>query len=121
MTSPTSSQFIPILLNLAAAILSAFGQYFYKLGSAKLGITPIYKNYHIASGIFIFTLVMVLFLASFKLGGRLSVTYPVYMTTMVWGVLIGVYLGKEPWGWGQSAGALFVLVGVSMICIFTNN
>ncbi len=110
-----SSQLIPILLNLFAAFVSAFGQYLYKIGSTKLGIEPIYKNYHIFFGIFLFTVVMVIFLTAFKLGGRLSVTYPIYATTFVWGSLLGIYLDKEPWSVGQAVGIFFILVGIGLV------
>lgn len=111
----SSSQFLPIALNLVAAFVSAFGQYLYKTGSAKLGVEPIYKNYHIFSGIILFTVVMVLFLAAFKLGGRLSVTYPVYASTFVWGTFLGVYFDKEPWSYGQAWGVFFILIGISLV------
>jgi len=110
-----NSQLIPILLNIIAAFVSAFGQYLYKIGSAKLGVEPIYKNYHIFSGILLFTAVMVLFLAAFKMGGRLSVTYPIYASTFLWGTLIGVYFDKEPWSYGQAAGVFFILIGIGLV------
>jgi len=110
-----NSQLIPIALNVLAAFVSAFGQYLYKIGSTKLGVEPIYKNYHIFAGIILFTVVMVLFLTSFKLGGRLSVTYPVYASTFLWGALIGVYLDKEPWSFGQASGVFFILVGIGLV------
>ncbi len=110
-----STQFWPIVLNLLAAFISAFGQYLYKIGSAKLGNEPIYKNYHIFSGIFLFTIVMVLFLGAFKLGGRLSVTYPSYARSFVWGTLLGIYFDKEPWNYGQAWGVFFILIGISLI------
>lgn len=110
-----SSQLVPILLNLLAAFVSAFGQYLYKTGSDKLGVEPIYKNYHIFAGILLFTVVMVLFLTAFKLGGRLSVTYPIYASTFVWGAFLGIYFDKEPWNYGQAWGVFFILIGISLI------
>jgi multidrug transporter EmrE-like cation transporter len=114
-----NSQLIPILLNLFAAFVSAFGQYLYKIGSAKLGNEPIYKNFHIFGGILLFTVVMVLFLAAFKLGGRLSVTYPIYASTFIWGALIGIVWDKEPWSYGQAWGVFFVLVGIACVAAFS--
>lgn len=114
-----SSQLLPILLNILAAFVSAFGQYLYKIGSAKLGVEPIYKNYHIFAGILLFTVVMVIFLTAFKLGGRLSVTYPIYATTFVWGSLLGIYLDKEPWSFGQAVGILFILFGIGLVAVLS--
>ena len=111
----TSSQTLPILINVLAAFISAFGQYLYKTGSAKLGIEPIYKNFHIFGGIFLFTVVMVMFLTAFKLGGRLSTTYPVYASTFVWGTILGIYLDKEPWSMGQACGIFLILIGITCV------
>lgn len=115
----SSSQLIPILLNIVAAFLSAFGQYLYKLGSARLGLEPIYKNYHIFIGIGFYTLVMVLFLASFKMGGRLSVTYPIFASTFMWGTIIGIYADKEPWSMGQAFGIFLILLGISFVALLS--
>jgi drug/metabolite transporter (DMT)-like permease len=112
------NQTLPIILNLIAALFGAGGQYLYKLGAGKLGQVPIYKNWEIAVGALLFTGVMGLFIAAFKLGGRLSVTYPVYATTFVWGLLIGGLIEKEPISSGQIAGVGLILAGVALIGIF---
>lgn len=112
-----TSQLIPIFLNVIAAFVSAFGQYLYQIGAKRIGIDPIYKLWPIFGGIFLFTLVAILFLWSFKLGGRLSVTYPVYASTFIWGTLIGIYLSHEPWSWGQVLGTLIVILGIATIAV----
>ncbi|MBU6374623.1 MAG: hypothetical protein KGQ59_01390, partial [Bdellovibrionales bacterium] len=89
-------QVIPILLNLIAAVFGAAGQYFYKKGADKLGRMPLYQNWEIPLGALLFVGVMGLFIFSFKLGGRLSVTYPMYATTFVWGALMSAFALKEP-------------------------
>lgn len=111
-------QVYPILLNLLAAFIGAIGQYCYKLGSQKLKEIPIYQNWQILLGVFFFSLVMVLFIWSFKLGGKISVTFPVYATTFIWGTMLGVFFDKEPFNCIQGVGVVCVFVGISIIAAF---
>lgn len=113
MTS--SSQLIPILLNLLAAIFGAAGQYFYKTGARQFGTVELYRNWPIFLGIFLFCLVMVLFVSAFKLGGRLSVVYPAYATTFIWATLIAVYVENEVVNLPQLSGILVILLGVALV------
>jgi drug/metabolite transporter (DMT)-like permease len=110
-----TSQTLPIILNLIAAVLGAIGQWLYKIGGKQLGLGPILKNWQLFTGMALFCVVMVLFVYAFKLGGRLSVVYPVYATTFVWGMLIAVNLDHEPWAWTQVMGVGLVVLGVSVI------
>jgi drug/metabolite transporter (DMT)-like permease len=112
------SQTYPILLNLLAAIIGALGQYCYKLGSQKLKDVPIYENWQIMLGVFLFSFVMILFIWSFKIGGRISVTFPFYATTFIWGTLLGIFLDKEAFNWIQGIGIVCVVVGISIIAAF---
>ncbi len=114
------SQTLPIILNLIAAVVGALGQYCYKLGSQRLKVVPLYENWQIFLGVFFFSLVMILFIVSFKLGGKISVTFPFYATTFLWGTLLGVFLEKESFNWIQGAGVGFVIIGITMIAGFTN-
>lgn len=110
-----ASQTLPILLNLAAAIIGATGQWLYKIGGKQLGTIPLMKNWQLFVGVILFCMVMVLFVTAFKLGGKLSVVYPVYATTFVWGMLIAVNFDHEPWAWSQVAGISLIVAGVSVI------
>lgn len=113
------SQTWPIILNLFAAIFGSFGQYCYKIGSQKLKLVPLYQNWQLLLGMILFSLVMVLFVWSFKIGGRISVTFPVYATTFLWGTILGVWLDKEPFNLIQGLGVLLVIGGVSLIAVFS--
>ena len=113
--SETSSQLVPILLNLVAAVLGASGQYLYKMGAGRLSTIPLYRNWPIFVGMFLFCVVMVLFVVAFRLGGRMSVVYPIYATTFVWGTLIAIQFDHEPYSWVQLAGVGVILAGVAMI------
>lgn len=111
------TQIVPMLLNLVAAFIGAFGQYFYKIGSGRLGTIPLYKNWPIFVGMFLFTAVMFLFVVAFKMGGRMSVVYPVYATTFIWGTLIAVVINREPYSIMQLVGVGVVVLGVMIVAI----
>jgi len=110
-----SNQTWPIVLNFVASILGAFGQWLYKVGAKDLKEIPIYKNIPFLGGMFCFCLVMALFMVAFRLGGRISVTFPVYALTFVWGTIIGVMVDKEPFNQLQALGVGLVFVGVAMV------
>jgi multidrug transporter EmrE-like cation transporter len=112
-----SNQMIPIFLNLLAAVAGAFGQYFYKLGGTQMDVIPLYRNFYLFFGIILFCLVMVLFVAAFRLGGRMSIVYPVYATTFIWGTLIAVMIGKESWSIMQLFGVATIVAGVIIIAM----
>ncbi len=109
------SQTVPILLYFLAGICGAGGQWLYKQGAERLGQVAIYQNWQLFAGVGAFCLVMVCFVASFKLGGRLSVVYPMYASTFIWGALIGVWIEKEPWSWMQVGGVATIVLGCILI------
>lgn len=109
------SQKIPILWNLVAAMLGALGQWMYKKGSLRLSDSPLWMNYQILLGILLFCGVMVCFVFGYKAGGRISVVYPFYATTFIWGSLIGVFLEKEPFHWSLFMGTIVLLIGLVMM------
>jgi multidrug transporter EmrE-like cation transporter len=104
-----ADQKLPILLNLIAALLGALGQYFYKTGAQKSQMGSI------AIGVVLFVGVMALFVLAYRFGGKISVVYPFYATTFVWGALIGVFLEKEPWSNWNLAGLALILGGLTLI------
>lgn len=110
-------QLIPILLNLFAAILGAFGQYFYKKGGQILALEGRFFNFPTVIGILLFCGVMALFVVGYKLGGKISVVYPFYATTFIWGSLIGVLLEKENYNMLSVAGLILVVLGVSLVAV----
>ena len=108
MPNPVISQKIPILLNILAAVLGALGQYFYKIGAQKSSL------WAIAAGVLMFIGVMGLFVLAYKWGGRISVVYPFYATTFIWGTLIGIWLEKEPWSPWYLVGLIMILGGLAV-------
>jgi len=110
-----SNQTLPIILNFLASLLGAVGQWLYKLGAKDLKEIPLYKNLPFLGGMFSFLIVMALFMVAFRLGGRISVTFPVYALTFVWGTMIGVFVDKEPFNSMQALGVGLVFVGVAIV------
>lgn len=104
-----ATQKIPILLNLLAALLGAFGQYFYKNGAQKSDFVAV------GIGVLLFIGVMGLFVVAYRLGGRISVVYPFYATTFLWGAWIGSYLEQEPWSNWNYLGLCLILAGLGVI------
>jgi uncharacterized membrane protein len=89
---------ISIVYFLIASILGALGQYLYKAGADTSGksIKSYLLNYKLLAGVACYIGVMVLFVAAFKKGGELSVLYPIYATTFIWGALIAMLAFGTP-------------------------
>ena len=113
------SQLKPVLLNLVAAFLGAFGQYLYKSGAKKLHLSSLPINWEIAVGMLFFVGVMGLFITAFKMGGNISVTYPVYSLTFIIGILLGVFLDKEPWHYMQLVGTFIIVAGIMLVVFYS--
>lgn len=109
------SQLIPVLLNIAAGVLGALGQYAYKKGGLQLGVVPLFKNHNLLIGIALFCVVMVLFVFGYKLGGRISVVYPFYATTFIWAALIGYFWDGEAMNMGIITGTVLIILGLAVI------
>jgi drug/metabolite transporter (DMT)-like permease len=110
-----NDQKIPILLNCVAAFLGALGQYFYKKGSAQMAERLF--NLPLLLGVLLFCGVMVLFVIAYKLGGKISIVYPFYATTFIWGTLIGVLWEKETVRLPYYLGLGLVLAGLTVIAM----
>ncbi|MBO9667984.1 MAG: hypothetical protein J7501_14370 [Bdellovibrio sp.] len=112
-------QTIPIILNLIAAFFGAVGQYFYKSGALKMKDIPLYQNWSIFLGIISFCVVMVLFVIGYKLGGRVSVVFPVYATTFLWGTFLEMAIERQNLPLPQWIGIGLVVIGISIIAMFS--
>lgn len=115
------SQKVPILLNCVAAVAGALGQYLYKKGGEKIAQAGSALNLYVISGVFMFCIVMALFVVSYKMGGRISVVYPFYATTFLWGTLIGIGFDGEPWHPALGVGIALVLAGTAVIAWFSGS
>ena len=111
------SQLKPVLLNLLAAFVGAIGQYLYKVGAKKIS-SESYINWEIVIGAILFCAVMVLFIWAYKIGGNISVTYPVYSLTFLFGMGLGIVVDKELWNVTQFIGAGMIIAGIFVVVQF---
>ena len=109
------SQIFPILIFILASIAGAFGQFMYKIGSDRMTLVPVYKNFHLFTGCALFCMVMVLFVIGYRLGGKISIVYPFYGFTFVWGAIIANRFLGESLNMFQWAGIGLVSLGVFCI------
>ena len=88
---------LSVILFLIAALLGAIGQYLYKTGAEmSTGTITSYLNIRLFGGVFCYIAVMALFVAAFKIGGSLTILYPVYATTFIWAALIAMVVYGTP-------------------------
>jgi multidrug transporter EmrE-like cation transporter len=94
MQTPITS----ILMFIAAALLGATGQFLYKAGADRTtqALSSYLLNPLLLCGVVCYIGVMVLFVAAFKRGGSMSVLYPIYASTFIWGALIARIAFAEP-------------------------
>lgn len=113
MTTPA----ISIILFLIASVFGALGQFLYKSGAQSVtgGFLQYLMNWKIISGIICYVTVMLLFVVAYKRGGALSVLYPVYATTFVWGALIAMIVYQEPIKLINIGGMAFLFLGMYLM------
>ena len=108
---------ISVVLFLVASLFGALGQYLYKSGAeaVKGGFVQYLTNWRILSGVMCYILVMLLFVVAYKKGGAMSVLYPIYATTFVWGALIAMIVYGEPIKLINIGGMAFLFLGMYMM------
>lgn len=111
--TPASS----IALFAAAALLGAAGQFLYKSGAdrATAGVASYVLNPRILGGVACYIAVMALFVAAFKIGGRLTVLYPIYASTFVWAAVIAWWAYGTPIKPVNVAGWLALIAGMYLM------
>jgi multidrug transporter EmrE-like cation transporter len=107
----------PIVLFLIAALLGALGQYFYKTSaeSGNGGFLTWFSNYRFVTGVVCYIAIMFLFVWAFRIGGALTVLYPVYATTFIWSLIIGVVFLKEILTFFKIIGVGLIILGIILI------
>jgi len=112
-TLSTQTPLISILLFALAAIFGAAGQFLYKSGAESAsGSVLSYINLRILGGVFCYVAVMVLFVAAFRRGGRLTVLYPVYASTFIWASIIALLAYGQPIKPANVLGMLLLVLGM---------
>ena len=89
---------VSVAMFLGAALLGALGAYLYKSGAqaASGSWTSYLSNPRILGGLACYASVMVLFVVAFRVGGALTVLYPVYASTFIFGAIIAWYAYGTP-------------------------
>lgn len=109
--------FLSVVMFVSAAILGALGAYLYKSG-AQSAAGPWFSyllNPRILGGLFCYAAVMVLFVAAFRIGGALTVLYPVYASTFIFGALIAWYAYGTPIRLPNVLGMILLVAGMYLM------
>ena len=110
------TQIWAMALVLLAAILGAFGQLNFKLGSDKFSIKikELFRNRYLLIGVVLYGISAVMFIVSLK-GGELSVLYPLVATSYIWTILLAKKVLKEEINAYKLAGVSMIVLGVIFI------
>jgi hypothetical protein len=102
---------------LLAAFLGAAGQHLYRAGAnASDGTLNGYVlNPKLFFGLLCYAAVMALFVAGFRLGGRITVLYPLYATTFIWAALISHTAQGTPLTPLNLAGMVLLMLSIGMV------
>jgi multidrug transporter EmrE-like cation transporter len=100
-----------------ASVLGATGSYLYKSGAdAANGTMAGYLlSPRILSGVGCYGAVMVLFVAAYRRGGALSVLYPVYASTFIFGALIARWAYGTPIRFPNVVGMMLLVLGMYLM------
>lgn len=103
-------------LVLIAAILGAFGQLNFKLGSDNLSlkIRDLLRNRYLFIGVILYGISTVMFIVSLK-GGELSVLYPLVATSYIWTTLLAKKVLNEKINVYKWSGVVMIIVSVIFI------
>jgi multidrug transporter EmrE-like cation transporter len=108
-----------IVMFIVAALFGAVGQYLYKTGAERAagGIVSYLLNVPLMAGVVCYLVVMVLFVAAFKAGGSMSVLYPIYASTFIWGAIIARVAFQEPIHAVNISGMVVLIVGMYLMVL----
>ena len=93
------------------------GQLLYKSGAESAGasIGSYLLNPRLLGGVVCYVAVMVLFVAAFKRGGALSVLYPLYASTFIWGAILALVAYGTPIKTVNVAGMALLVLGMYLM------
>ncbi len=102
---------------LAAAALGSLGSYLYKSGAdaASGTILSLATQWRILAGVGCYGAVMVLFVGAFRIGGALTVLYPIYATTFIFGAIIGKLAYDVPIRPANIVGMALLIMGMYLM------
>lgn len=115
---------ISVGLFAVAALLGAVGQWLYQAGAVAAGravqrgvsgAVAYLSNPRLWAGVVCYVAVMVLFVAAFRIGGRLTVLYPVYASTFIWAALLAWWTQGQPIRPVHVAGMATLILGMYLM------
>lgn len=108
---------VAIAMFIVAAMIGAIGQYLYKSGADRAGgsIGSYLMNVPLLAGVVCYIAVMILFVAAFKAGGAMSVLYPIYASTFIWGAVIARLAFREPISSINFVGMIVLILGMYLM------
>jgi len=106
-----------IVCFVVAALFGAVGQYLYKSGAdaAEASVAGYLLNPRLIGGVVCYAAVMVLFIVGFRLGGRMTLLYPIYASTFIWAALIGWRVYGTPITATNVVGMAALVVGMYLM------
>lgn len=114
----TGSAPVPSIVMIAlAAVLGALGSYLYKSGADGVTGTPAsyVTSVRILSGVACYISVMVLFVAAYRVGGALTVLYPVYASTFIFAAVIALVAYGTPIRPVNVGGMVLLVIGMYLM------
>ncbi len=103
---------------LVAALLGAIGQYLFKAGATRSVVDPWWgflATPWVWVGMACYVLVMILFTQAFRLGGTVTVLYPIYASTFIWAAIFGMVFYAQPIRPVHLLGMLLLVLGMYLM------
>ncbi len=112
-STPVSS----VIMFVVAALLGALGSYLYKSGADTVdgSLVGYVLNPRLLAGVGCYIAVMVLFVAAYRNGGALTVLYPTYASTFIFGSIIGLMAYGTPISTINILGMGFLVFGMYLM------
>jgi uncharacterized membrane protein len=114
-----TSQLLPLAVFQVAALLGAVGQLLYKRGATagEQGRGRAWAVGNVVGGMLLYVTVTLLFVLAYRLGGVVSVLYPSYAATFVWGLVLGRLASGERITPVKVIGTACVIGGIVLVTI----
>jgi drug/metabolite transporter (DMT)-like permease len=112
-----TASFPSVLCFIVAAFFGAVGQYLYKSGAdaADATVAGYLLNPRLIAGLVCYAVVMVLFVLGFRLGGRMTLLYPIYASTFIWAAIIAWRVYGTPITATNVAGMVAIVAGMYLM------
>jgi len=114
MDKPVHTTPRTIIFVLVSTLLNGFAQVSYKFGANELFELPIYQNYYIILGIFLYLVSGLIMIYAFG-HGQLSVLYPLVSAGFIWVNLLSAYFFQENIGPLKWLGITVIVMGITLI------